>query len=145
MAGQMVFEGAFNWTIRPFYRRLITRVVALIPGIIIAAVLGRDGVAAALNGANVVLSVALIFLTFPLIWYTNFNKYMMVETESGASVDTFETTGGDDVERVEPEMPKVSMANNWPTAIAGGIIWVIIAFMNIATLTLLGLGIVQPD
>ncbi|KAL2071625.1 hypothetical protein VTL71DRAFT_12860 [Oculimacula yallundae] len=145
MAGQMVFEGAFNWTIRPFYRRLITRVVALIPGIIIAAVLGRDGVAAALNGANVVLSVALIFLTFPLIWYTNFNKYMMVETESAASVDTFEVLDEGDVERVEPESPKVSMANNWPTAIAGGIIWVIIAFMNIATLTLLGLGIVQPD
>ncbi|CZT05089.1 related to manganese transport protein [Rhynchosporium agropyri] len=145
MAGQMVFEGAFNWTIRPFYRRLITRVTALIPGIIIAAVLGRDGVAAALNGANVVLSVALIFLTFPLIWYTNFNKYMMVETESAVSVETFEVLGEGDIERVEAENPKVSMANNWPTAIAGGIIWVIIAFMNIATLTLLGLGIVQPD
>ncbi|KAH7350828.1 NRAMP family [Rhexocercosporidium sp. MPI-PUGE-AT-0058] len=145
MAGQMVFEGAFNWTIPPFYRRLITRVVALIPGIIIAAALGREGVTAALNGANVVLSVALIFLTFPLIWYTNFNKYMMVETETGASAETLNTLGEGDLERVEPESPKVSMANNWPTAIAGGIIWFLIAFMNIATLTLLGLGIVEAD
>ncbi|KAI9048610.1 hypothetical protein LZ554_007442 [Drepanopeziza brunnea f. sp. 'monogermtubi'] len=145
MAGQMVFEGAFNWTIRPFYRRLITRTVALIPGIIIAAALGRDGVTAALNGANVVLSVALIFLTFPLIWFTSFNKYMMVETEGGTSVATLDTMDSCDTERVAPENPKVSLANNWPTLIAGWIIWVIIAFMNVATLTLLGLGVVEAD
>ncbi len=145
MAGQMVFEGAFNWTIRPFYRRLITRVVALIPGIIIAAALGRKGVTAALNGANVVLSVALIFLTFPLIWYTSFNKYMLVELETSASIATIDTLDDPDAERLEPENPKVSLANNWPTLIAGWIIWVIIAFMNIATLNLLGLGIVEAD
>lgn len=35
----------------------------------------------------------------------------------------------------------VSMANNWATTIVGFIIWFIIAAMNIATLTFLGLGI----
>ncbi|CAL3967608.1 unnamed protein product [Diplocarpon coronariae] len=145
MAGQMVFEGAFSWTIRPFYRRLITRTVALIPGIIIAAALGRKGVTAALNGANVVLSVALIFLTFPLIWFTSFNKYMTVEVETGASASTLETVHEDDAERVEPAVPRVSLANNWPTLFVGWVIWVMIACMNIATLTLLGLGIVDAD
>lgn len=145
MAGQMVFEGAFNWTIRPFYRRLITRTVALIPGIIIAAALGRDGVTAALNGANVVLSVALIFLTFPLLWFTSFDKYMMVETETGTSAATLNTVSTSDMERFEPEHSRLSLANNWPTLVVGWIIWIIIAFMNVATLTLLGLGIVQAD
>ncbi|PBP18601.1 metal ion transporter metal ion transporter, partial [Diplocarpon rosae] len=145
MAGQMVFEGAFSWTIRPFYRRLITRTVALIPGIIIAAALGRKGVTAALNGANVVLSVALIFLTFPLIWFTSFNKYMMVDVETRANTSTLEILHEDDTERVEPAALRVSLANSWPTLIAGCVIWVIIAFMNIATLALLGLGIVDTD
>ncbi|PBP18939.1 natural resistance-associated macrophage protein [Diplocarpon rosae] len=145
MAGQMVFEGAFQWTIRPFYRRLITRTVALIPGIIVAAALGREGVTAALNGADVVLSVALIFLTFPLIWFTSFNKYMMVEVEIGASASTLENLHEDDTERVEPAALRVSLANTWPTLVVGCVIWVIIAFMNIATLTLLGLGMVDAD
>jgi len=35
----------------------------------------------------------------------------------------------------------VSLANNWATTITGFVIWVIIAIMNVATLTFLGLGI----
>ncbi len=55
-----------NWHIRPFYRRLATRSIAIVPGIAIADAEGRDGLASALNGCNVVLSVVLIFLTAPL-------------------------------------------------------------------------------
>jgi metal iron transporter len=139
LAGQLVAEGAINWKIRPFYRRFATRSIAIVPGIIIAAAEGRGGLAAALNGCNVVLSVALIFLTFPLIWYTTFDKYMRVETEGGASTLTVETLeAGQDA---ETRNPTVSLKNNLPTAIGGWIIWVIIAAMNIATLAFLGLGI----
>jgi metal iron transporter len=142
LAGQLVAEGAINWKIRPFYRRLATRSIAIIPGIVIAGAEGRNGLAAALNGCNVVLSVALIFLTFPLIWYTSFDKYMRVETEGGASTLTVETLEvGQDAERVETRNPTVSMKNNIYTAIGGWIIWLIIAAMNIATLAFLGLGI----
>jgi metal iron transporter len=35
----------------------------------------------------------------------------------------------------------VSMANNWPTTIVAWVIWFIIAAMNVALLTFLGLGI----
>jgi len=52
----------------------VTRSIAIVPGIIIAAAEGRNGLAAALNGYNVVLSVALIFFTFPLVCYTSFNR-----------------------------------------------------------------------
>jgi metal iron transporter len=142
MAGQLVAEGAINWKIRPFYRRLATRSIAVIPGIVIAGAEGRSGLAAALNGCNVVLSVALIFLTFPMIWYTSFDKYMMVETEGGASTLTVETLEvGQDLERVEPSNLRVSMKNNIPTVIGGWLIWVIISAMNIATLVFVGLGI----
>jgi metal iron transporter len=45
------------------------------------------------------------------------------------------------VERVEQRGSTLSLANNWATKAGGWIIWVIIAAMNIATLTFLGLGI----
>lgn len=81
MAGQLICEGALDWRMKPFYRRLLTRSVSVIPAIIIAASEGQTGLAAALNGCNVVLSVALIFLTFPLIWYTSCKKYMRVKVD----------------------------------------------------------------
>jgi metal iron transporter len=139
MAGQLIAEGAINWRIRPFYRRLLTRSIAIIPGIVVAAAEGRQGMAAALNGCNVVLSVALIFLTFPLIWYTSFSKYMMVETET--ELEASVVTVGDDVERTEIRPPSVSMANGRLTSVVGWLIWILITAMNVATLAFLGLGI----
>lgn len=154
MAGQMVAEGAINWRIKPFYRRLLTRGIAIIPGIVVAGVEGRNGLAAALNGCNVVLAIALIFLTFPLIWFTSFDKYMMVETESNISSLTIgssaeegdrdrEGEGTADVERTgnREGLGLVSLKNNLPTTIGAWAIWVLIAAMNVATLTFLGLGI----
>jgi metal iron transporter len=138
MAGQLVCEGAMNWRMKPIYRRLLTRCIAIIPGIIVAAADGRSGLANALNGCNVVLSVALIFLTFPLIWYTSFKKYMMVQLEVGASSVTLEGEGDRDVERVNP---MVSLANNIPTTAGAWIVWLIISSMNVATLVFLGLGV----
>ncbi|TVY73609.1 Manganese transporter SMF1 [Lachnellula suecica] len=141
MAGQLVAEGAMSWRMRPFYRRLVTRSIAIVPGIIVAAACGRQGMAAALNGCNVVLSISLIFLIFPLIWYTSFDKYMTVEIEAEESVITIETLELTDAERVEQSRPTVSLANGWPILIVGWLLWFIIAAMNVATLTFLGLGI----
>jgi len=137
MAGQMIAEGAINWRIRPFYRRLLTRSIAIVPGIVVAAAEGRQGLAAALNGCNVVLSVALIFLTFPLIWYTSFSKYMMVETGLQESV----VTASGDVERSEIGPSSVSMSNGWVMTVVGWLIWMLITAMNVASLAFLALGI----
>lgn len=139
MAGQLVMEGAMNWHIRPFYRRLLTRSIAIVPGIVIAGAEGRNGLAAALNGCNVVLSVALIFLTAPLIWYTCRDKYMMVEIEEGVEESVVTV---DEEARTAVGMGRaVSLANNWATMIGGWAIWAVIAAMNVATLTFLGLGV----
>ncbi|PMD14517.1 natural resistance-associated macrophage protein [Hyaloscypha hepaticicola] len=132
MAGQMICEGAMNWRVSPFLRRLLTRVISIIPAMIIAAAEGQKGLATALNGCNVVLSIALIFLTFPLIWFTSRNKYMMVRIDD--SQDPGHHSDG-----------TVSMANNWATTIMAWVIWLIIAAMNVALLTFLGLGIGGGD
>lgn len=70
IAGQMVSEGALNWTIAPWMRRLITRCISITPSIIIAAAVGKNGLTDALNGSQVALCVALPFITAPLIYFS---------------------------------------------------------------------------
>jgi metal iron transporter len=118
-----------NWHMSPFLRRLLTRSVSIIPAIIIAGAEGQAGLAAALNGCNVVLSVALIFLTFPLIWYTSFNKYMRVKIDDFEDpvgvVDgilTYDTERAMRAAGVE-ERGSISLANNWTTTIFAFLIW----------------------
>ncbi|KAF8854887.1 natural resistance-associated macrophage protein [Acephala macrosclerotiorum] len=147
MAGQMICEGAMNWRMSPFLRRFLTRCISIIPAMVIATSEGQAGFAAALNGCNVVLSVSLIFLSFPLLWFTSQNKYMRVQIDDskepvGVSdgILTYATeratwARGGDVEGT------ISLANNRVTTVVGWVIWFIIAAMNIATLTFLGLGI----
>lgn len=78
IAGQMLSEGALNWSIKPWMRRLVTRSITITPSIIIAGAVGKDGLSAALNGSQVALSVLLPFISAPLIYFTCRNKYMVV-------------------------------------------------------------------
>ena len=132
IAGQMVSEGALNWRVVPWMRRLITRSISITPSIIIAGAVGRTGLSAALNGSQVALSVALPFISAPLIYFTCRNKYMTV-----APLDTRDGLGNvDETQRVEG----VKMRNHWFTAAVAIVIWLIITVMNVANLVLLGKG-----
>ncbi|KAJ5762407.1 uncharacterized protein N7511_005789 [Penicillium nucicola] len=128
IAGQMVSEGMLNWTIRPWLRRLITRSISIIPSIIIAAAVGKDGLNKTLTASQVVLSVILPFVSAPLIWFTCLNRYMTVKTEEPS-----EQVG-------EVEITEVPMRNNIVTSVISVIVWVIIVVMNVALLVLLGMG-----
>jgi metal iron transporter len=142
LAGQLVMEGAMHLRINPFVRRLVTRLIAVIPGMIIAAAEGRNGLAAALNGCNVVLSLALIFLTAPLLWYTSREKYMTVL--AGDEHDATLTVHQDVASRGDTEQlaaTSVSMANSRTNTVVAFLVWVLIAFLNVALLVLLGLGL----
>ena len=74
----MVSEGALRWALRPWLRRLVTRSISIAPSIVIAAAVGREGLDAALNGSQVALSVALPFVSAPLIYFTSVERYMRV-------------------------------------------------------------------
>ncbi|OAA67349.1 natural resistance-associated macrophage protein [Niveomyces insectorum RCEF 264] len=82
VAGQMVSEGALRWSVSPWLRRLLTRSISILPSIVIAGAVGRDGLDAALNGTQVVLSVVLPFVTAPLLWFTSRDRYMTVQPGS---------------------------------------------------------------
>ena len=71
LAGQIVMEGFVNIRLRPWLRRLITRLMAIIPAIIVVVLYGEHGTGALLIGSQVVLSLQLPFAVFPLVLFTS--------------------------------------------------------------------------
>ena len=71
LAGQIVMEGFLNIRIRPWLRRLITRLVAIVPAALTAIFFGASGTARLLILSQVVLSVQLSFAVVPLVRFTS--------------------------------------------------------------------------
>jgi len=78
LAGQIVMEGFLNIRLRPWLRRLITRLIAIVPAIIVTAMYGQHGTARLLVLSQVILSLQLSFAVIPLVMFTN-NKEKMGE------------------------------------------------------------------
>jgi manganese transport protein len=70
LAGQIVMEGFLNIRLRPWLRRLITRLIALIPAVIVTAISGEAGIEKLLVLSQVILSMQLSFAVFPLVQFT---------------------------------------------------------------------------
>lgn len=133
ISGQMVSEGQLNWTIKPWLRRLITRLISITPSIIIAGAVGRQGLGRALEGSQVALSVILPFVSAPLIWFTCRGTYMKVYVRRNDAVqDGTADEAGEEC---------VQMRNHWITACFALLIWGVIVVMNVALLVLVGLGV----
>ena len=71
LAGQIVMEGFLNIRIRPWLRRLITRMIAIVPAAIVAILYGESGTARLLILSQVILSLQLSFAVFPLVMFTS--------------------------------------------------------------------------
>jgi len=76
LAGQVVMEGFMDWKLQPWIRRLITRLVAIIPAIILIGMRGEGGVNDLLNLSQVVLAIQLPLAMFPLLWFTSRRQFM---------------------------------------------------------------------
>jgi manganese transport protein len=76
MAGQIVMEGFLNIRLRPWVRRLLTRLVAIIPAVIVAALYGERGIGKLLILSQVILSFQLSFAVVPLVTFTSDIKKM---------------------------------------------------------------------
>lgn len=83
LAGQLVSEGFINWRTDPFIRRLITRLVAVIPSLAVSLAVGKEGLDEMLVASQVALSIALPFVLLPLILVTG-NKARMTAKEAPA-------------------------------------------------------------
>jgi manganese transport protein len=71
LAGQIVMEGFINLRIRPWLRRLVTRLIAIIPAVAVIAIYGDSGTGPLIILSQVVLSLQLPFAVFPLVMFTN--------------------------------------------------------------------------
>ena len=71
LAGQIVMEGFLNLRLAPWLRRLITRLVAIVPALIALGLYGERGTAKLIIFSQVVLSLQLSFAVFPLVKFTS--------------------------------------------------------------------------
>jgi manganese transport protein len=76
LAGQIVMEGFLNIRLRPWLRRLITRLIAIIPALITVYLYGEHGIGSLLVFSQVVLSLQLSFAVFPLVMFTGDKRKM---------------------------------------------------------------------
>lgn len=70
LAGQIVMEGFLNIRLKPWLRRLITRLIAVIPALIVTIIYGEKGTTDLLVLSQVILSMQLSFAVIPLVMFT---------------------------------------------------------------------------
>lgn len=76
LAGQIVMEGFLNIRMRPWLRRLVTRSIAIVPAVTVAALYGERGTGELLILSQVILSLQLSFAVIPLVLFTSDSKKM---------------------------------------------------------------------
>jgi manganese transport protein len=76
LAGQIVMEGFLNIRLRPWLRRLVTRLIAIVPAIIVIGIRGEEGSGPLIVLSQVILSMQLPFAIFPLVQFTSSRKMM---------------------------------------------------------------------
>jgi manganese transport protein len=76
LAGQIVMEGYLKLRLNPWIRRLITRLVAIIPAVLVIGILGEGRVDALLIFSQVILSLQLGFAVIPLIHFVSDKRTM---------------------------------------------------------------------
>ncbi len=76
LAGQIVMEGFLDIRLPAWIRRLITRLIAIVPAVIVTALYGERGAGALLILSQVVLSLQLSFAVVPLVYFTGQRKKM---------------------------------------------------------------------
>ncbi|MBU8880413.1 Nramp family divalent metal transporter [Bacillus sp. FJAT-29790] len=76
ISGQIVMEGFLQLRISPWLRRLITRLIAVVPAFIVTWIAGSKGTGELLLWSQVILSLQLPFAVIPLVLFTSDRKKM---------------------------------------------------------------------
>jgi manganese transport protein len=71
LAGQIVMEGYLNLRIQPWVRRIITRLIAIVPAVIVITIFGESVTGKLLILSQVILSLQLGFAIIPLIHFVS--------------------------------------------------------------------------
>jgi len=76
LAGQIIMEGFLNIRLQPWVRRMLTRLIAIIPAVIVASMYGEKGTGQLLILSQVILSLQLGFAVVPLVIFTSDKRKM---------------------------------------------------------------------
>jgi manganese transport protein len=76
LAGQIIMEGYLNLRIQPWVRRIITRLIAIVPAVIVILIFGESVTGKMLILSQVILSLQLGFAIIPLIHFVSDKKKM---------------------------------------------------------------------
>lgn len=76
LAGQIVMEGFLHFRMRPWLRRLVTRIIAIVPAVICTWLYGESGTTRLIVLSQVVLSLQLPFAVIPLVMFTSDRRKM---------------------------------------------------------------------
>ncbi|WP_276134892.1 Nramp family divalent metal transporter [Polluticoccus soli] len=76
LAGQIVMEGYLRLRLNPWARRLITRMLAIVPAVLVILIMGEEMVDSMLVFSQVLLSMQLAFAVIPLIHFVSDSKRM---------------------------------------------------------------------
>jgi manganese transport protein len=76
LAGQVVMEGFMHWRMRAWVRRLVTRLIAIVPAIVVIGAYGNTSVTDLLVLSQVVLAMQLPLAMFPLLYFTSSKRIM---------------------------------------------------------------------
>ncbi|OAV99481.1 hypothetical protein PTTG_06667 [Puccinia triticina 1-1 BBBD Race 1] len=152
LAGQIVSEGFIEWRTRPVVRRLVTRLIGIVPSAIVAASVGPQGVDDLLVGSQVALSMVLPFVVLPLIIFTSDPQTMTMpnyhalpsRSPIGSPTSTHPTKppGENENEGTRALMPsnESTFENNLPTKIIVLLIFCICCVANVYAIVQLAQG-----
>ena len=76
LAGQIVMEGFVQIRLKPATRRLLTRLIAIVPAILVTLIMGEQATGRLLVLSQVILSLALPFAVLPLVGFTASRRVM---------------------------------------------------------------------
>jgi manganese transport protein len=76
LSGQIVMEGFLNLRIPPWLRRLVTRLIAILPAVVVTVWAGEKATGQLLILSQVVLSLQLPFAVVPLVMFTASRRKM---------------------------------------------------------------------
>lgn len=75
----VIMSGFLGMTTRPWIRRIVTRLIAIIPAMVAACIAGRSGLSNMLVASQVALSIQLPFAVVPLVYLTSKKSTMKLE------------------------------------------------------------------
>jgi metal iron transporter len=158
VSGQIVSEGFIRWRVpvsvtsdgsvitylirihlsQPLMRRLLTRLLGLIPSMVVAVAVGPAGVNAMLIASQVILSIVLPFIVFPLVWLTSSRAVMRVYSPPPTQSSRTEDCADEEKSVVQGEY--LDFSNGWVVAVIGYVIWTVIVLANGYVIVTLMLG-----